>query len=264
MDKEQFLASGLLEQYVLGITTPNEARIVEEFVEEFPEIKAELRLLQNAMDQYAAQHAVPPPSGLKEKVMREIGDPPPPTQAPLSNGSSSRLMKFGFALSLVALLVTSFLTIYYRQAANNVRQHLTAARTELTELRTDCEERQKNSEAVFAQVSFMKDPNTAQVLLEGISTAAADAKAFVYWNEADKSGYLNLGNLPPPPAGKTYQIWADVEGVMIDAGVVNTKTAQNWQSIRFIEKAESLNITIEPEGGSDHPTVALLTASGEV
>jgi anti-sigma-K factor RskA len=263
MDKEQFLTSGLLEQYVLGITTPKEARIVEEFAEEFPEIKAELRLLQNAMDKYAAQHAVPPPPGLKNKVMREIGVPAVGSQ-PSFGGGSSRLVKLGFALSLAALLITSFLTIYYRQTANNVRQQLTAARTELTELRTDCEERQKASEAVVAQVAFIKDPNTTQVLLEGISTIAEDAKAFVYWNEADKSGYLNLGNLPPPPVGKTYQIWADVQGVMIDAGIVDTQTAQNWQSIRFIEKAESLNITIEPEGGSDHPTVALLTASGKV
>ena len=40
MNKEEFLTSGLIEQYVLGLTSPEEDRIVERFAEEYPEIEA--------------------------------------------------------------------------------------------------------------------------------------------------------------------------------------------------------------------------------
>jgi hypothetical protein len=38
MDKEKFLQSGLLEQYVLGLTDPEEEEVVNHYLERFPEL----------------------------------------------------------------------------------------------------------------------------------------------------------------------------------------------------------------------------------
>ena len=53
MDKERFLESGLLEQYVLGLTSEEETREVERYAQAFPEIRAEIDLLRKAVRQYA-------------------------------------------------------------------------------------------------------------------------------------------------------------------------------------------------------------------
>ena len=60
MNKERFLASGLIEQYVLGLTTPDEAQEVERYARAYPEVQAEIDALRGAIEQYAAQYAVPP------------------------------------------------------------------------------------------------------------------------------------------------------------------------------------------------------------
>ena len=90
-----------------------------------------------------------------------------------------------------------------------------------------------------------------------------DANVVVYYNAEEESALLNVLNLPAPPAGKTYQMWADVEGVMIDMGVFEVNDPSLREMV-FIKHAESLNITLEPLGGSDHPTVSLLQANGKV
>ena len=48
---------------------------------------------------------------------------------------------------------------------------------------------------------------------------------------------------------------------MINAGVLS-KDRSDLQIIEFIEDAESLNITLENAGGSDHPNVEMLQANG--
>ena len=54
-------------------------------------------------------------------------------------------------------------------------------------------------------------------------------------------------------------MWADVDGEMINMGIINTSKA--LLAMQYIPEAESFNITIEPKGGSPHPTVSELIAN---
>tara|TARA_R110000868_G_scaffold379114_6_gene644835 strand:- start:10 stop:186 length:177 start_codon:yes stop_codon:yes gene_type:complete len=51
-------------------------------------------------------------------------------------------------------------------------------------------------------------------------------------------------------------MWADVEGEMINMGVIGKQN--QLLAMDYIDNAESLNVTIEPAGGNDHPTVSNL------
>ena len=65
MDKEKFLSSGLLDQYVLGLTSAKEAEIVHRYAEAFPDIKATIISLQSALEQYARANSLGPSTKLK-------------------------------------------------------------------------------------------------------------------------------------------------------------------------------------------------------
>ena len=70
---------------------------------------------------------------------------------------------------------------------------------------------------------------------------------------------MNSRGLDPLDTEHTYQMWADVDGEMINMGLVPAE--QDYIPLRYIDKAESLNITIEPAGGSEHPTVEQLISN---
>jgi len=68
-----------------------------------------------------------------------------------------------------------------------------------------------------------------------------------------KTVVISTKQLPELDDQHDYQMWADVEGVMINMGIIERN--KEMLAMNYIENAESLNITIEPSGGSDHPNV---------
>ena len=64
MDRERITKSGLLEQYVLGLTNRQESQLVEEAIQQDPQIKEDYNRLRGEMEGYvAARSVVAPPDG---------------------------------------------------------------------------------------------------------------------------------------------------------------------------------------------------------
>ena len=102
------------------------------------------------------------------------------------------------------------------------------------------------------------NPDTEQYILKG-NASIPEAKIVSYVNHKMKSVVINTEGLPELDADHDYQMWADVEGEMINMGVISKN--KNLMAMTNIDHAESLNITIEPAGGNDHPTVARLVTN---
>jgi anti-sigma-K factor RskA len=98
---------------------------------------------------------------------------------------------------------------------------------------------------------------TIPLILHG-NDLAPNSRAVAYVNHENKMVVVNAQGLPELPNDKTYQMWSDVDGEMIDMGLLQTN--EELITLRYIDKAESLNITIEPAGGNEHPTVEKLIA----
>ncbi len=262
MDKERFLSSGLLEQYVLGLTSPEEDEEVKRYLDAFPELKAEIKAMHQALEKYALEQSVPPPPHLRSQILSDIERQSLSTDktkaAPSRKGVSPWLLTTAI---IAALFFAGLSTFLYRQQVQS-RHTFNQLRSEYATFKEECLEEQQNNQQLKALYAFLQDPSTQPVSLQG-TPVAPKAKAIVYWNANKHNAYFNQVNLPRPPEGHQYQIWADVEGEMISIGLLDWQPGQ-LQPIRFIEDAETLNITLEPNGGSKKPTVERLFVNGEV
>ncbi|MEN0005466.1 MAG: anti-sigma factor [Bacteroidota bacterium] len=267
MDKETFLKSGLIEQYVLGIASEEEAKLVEQFADQHPVIQQEIDSLREGLEQYAKQYAIDPPDGLKGRIMEEIDGLDQAASnmvaQQLSNSQTQRTRSNFWALiTSAAALIGLALAFSFYQQRNNAQDQLAAAQAELAMVQEQCSKDKAAFQQTQQTLAFLNSKQTLPVNLKG-STLAPEAVAVVYWNSQEKKALFNGLNLPELPADKTYQIWADVEGEMINMGVLD-RTNPNLQEVAFIDHAESLNITVEPKGGSEHPTVELLYLNGYI
>lgn len=241
MDKQTFLESGLLEQYALGIADPDEEEIVERYLNLYPELREEVEEMRNAIHQYALQQNIPvlpqktAPSGLSE-------DPQP--AALQAKGSPVQI-------NWLNILVIGSFALLCALCAWRM-QHLQHENHELKGQLASCESREHI-------IAFLKDPQTQPVVLANIQDKTQSA-ALIYWNKTSHKAMLNPFNLPPLPENQQYQIWADVEGKMLSIGLIDQDLAK-YQDLEFLDNAASLNITIEPKGGSEAPTVSRLVAS---
>ena len=68
----QFLESGILELYVMGIASPEEMKEVEQMTQLYPEIRQEIELIERGLEEYAFTQAVQPKTTLKPLIMASI------------------------------------------------------------------------------------------------------------------------------------------------------------------------------------------------
>lgn len=248
MDKEQLLSSGLLEQYVLGLTTEEENQLVEAIAAEHEDVRRELALLRQAMNHYAHQHS---------------GQAMPESAAQLQKSNTGLRKLSGRVLWPLATGFTLLWGAYGAMKTDIQHQELREWEGKYGVLQKECEAHQHSIQTQADLASFIQHRHTSKIILNGIAMCEGHY-AVAYWNPAAEKCYLDMGSLPPAPKGKSYQVWGDVDGKMVSAGIVKCPSRNPLQEIKFIRKASSLNITLEPESGSKEPTVDLLQANGLV
>ncbi len=258
MDKEKFLSTGLLELYVLGLASKEEQREVEKHLRAFPELREQVRMMQKQLKNYASQELSDSPTSIKsvEKDVAQSGNGRPMS---LSNSNYRRVFATIIGVSLAIILFLGYLKI--RKVEQQVRI-IDEERLQVAALYDSCEKERQTLLEIQRVYAIINHPKTKVLLLTG-SAIEPDAMATVYWSEHFGTALCNPSGLPKLSDDQQYQVWADVEGKMVNVGLLKPGVS-DLQSINFLPDAASLNITIERLGGNKYPTVSLLTASGKM
>ena len=74
----------------------------------------------------------------------------------------------------------------------------------------------------------------------------------LYWCQNNKEVRVSPGNLPKPPQGMQYQLWAMVDGKPVSAGLFNM---HELQQMNITPRADAFGVTLEKEGGADQPNM---------
>ena len=73
MNLQDYINSGILEQYCLGLLSKDEAKQVEGYSLQYPELSAELYSIDQALEKLAEAKAITPPPQLKDKILGRLG-----------------------------------------------------------------------------------------------------------------------------------------------------------------------------------------------
>ena len=76
MNTQEYIASGIIESYVLGVTTVGESTEVEQLALEYPEIQMEIESVNGTFENYVLQYEKEPPAFLKDKIMAKLFNEP--------------------------------------------------------------------------------------------------------------------------------------------------------------------------------------------
>ncbi len=257
MDKKSLLENGLLEQYLLGELNANQCDQIEYLLASDTELKAYFDALEHDFEKIGLDNAITPPPAVKSRLLDTIkASQTNTTKVVALNKKSNTKFYLGIAASVAALLMVGSFWMYSQ--LNDVKQQLQTVETNNTELNTTIETLNTELERTNSFYTGIVNPDTEQYILIG-NASLPEAKVVSYVNHKSKSVVINTERLPELDADHDYQMWADVEGEMINMGVISkTKTLM---TMAYIDHAESLNITIEPSGGNDHPTVERLVTN---
>lgn len=259
MKAEEYIATGILESYVLGELSPEERKEVERMAIQHPEIGVELSQLQQAMEGYVLSESVLPRSEVKTKLFASLEGKQ--AQQGKVVALHSRPWKLATGLAAGLALLASGLAIYLGMQWGEAKDRITQLENEQTVLAHNYQTSQKDLLNSQSQLSLLQDTSVQRVSLKA-QALDPSASALVYWNKATQEVYLDLKQLPQTAENQQYQLWALVDGKPVDAGVFDVRSG--LQKMKNMAQAQAFAITLEKKGGSPTPTLTAMYLLGNV
>ena len=242
----EFLDSDLLERYLLDQLSTAENAKVERYIAMYPEVRRDYEELQENLEAYARLYAVHPPQGLRERILRSVR---------AERTGRRRFLGYSVAASIAALFLAGASFFFWNQN-QNLQEENALVNTKIQVLEADMKEQ---LEDVRNQFIVLNNPQTRKFMVNG-NKKARELKAIAYVNPVKKLSYINVRNLPNLPEDKDYQMWAEVNGEMVNLGVIRQISDKDkLLALPYGEKGVSY-ITIEPKGGNTTPTVQNIVA----
>jgi len=254
MDQVQILNSGILEQYVLGELNMSERQRIESAISQFPELRSALEEIEISFEKLALENAITAPSSVKAHLLENIQQADAKT--PVVENSFIKNNYLNIAASAAAILCVACIYLYTQ--LNSSSSALEMADKQNEELKGDFEDLNEQLVETNKWFSTVNDPDTEKYVLKG-NALSPTAVVIGYVNNIKRTVWVNTEQLPQLDDEHDYQMWADVDGAMVDMGVIGK--SGNMIALDYKNNATSLNVTIEPAGGNDHPTVSQLVTT---
>ncbi|WP_299335870.1 anti-sigma factor [uncultured Psychroserpens sp.] len=251
MDKAYILDNGILELYVLGELSESDQQQVDTAISQYPELQSHLDAIEESFEKMAFENAIDIPVNIKSELLNTISNT---TTKTVSIAPQKSLRSYlNIAASITVLLLIG--SVYMYSQLNSTKKRLEVVEQENAKLNSNIENLNNYLSETNKWYVAINDPDVQKYVLTG-NAMMPEATVISYVNNIDKSVVINTKYLPKLDDDHDYQMWADVEGEMINMGVIDK--SKDMLAMNYIDNAESLNITIEPAGGNDHPTVSQL------
>ncbi|MGI8637170.1 MAG: anti-sigma factor [Segetibacter sp.] len=272
MDINAYIQSGIIESYVLGLSSTEETVEVETLRKRHSEIDKAIDEFSLAIEEVAMQNAITPPAEVKQKIMAALHQEKLPTHTvsfPNDHKKEGVVVPFTrtyqwkmiAAASIILFVASSFLNYYlYNQYSNN-KEAYQALLSQRETLQVNNQMYQTQLKEWQLAAVMMADTGMATVKMHSIK--GKDDAATVFWNKQSKDVYVMVNNLPEPRTGKQYQLWAMVDGKPVDAGLLDPSCVSVCK-MKNIPKAEAFAITLEKEGCNWAPNLKAIFVMGSI
>jgi anti-sigma-K factor RskA len=259
---QDYISSGILETYLLGLAAAEEARELEQLCLQYPEVKAALEEAERLMEDYTQLHAIAPPMEAKEQIwaaieQSAISAPTVETTVPVQKLRSTR---FPYLTAAAILLIVGGVP-YHLYKMNTYEKEISILEQEKREIIVQ----NKNFEARIKQaneeVDVLAAVQTKSIVLAGV--AGHEDKQANLFISGEGELYISANTLEKLPENQQYQLWGIVNGKPVSAGLIDTNQEGVLQEMTSIDRAELYAITIEKRGGSETPTLTQMVVAGK-
>ena len=219
----------LMAPYALDALAPDERALFEGHLDQCLTCQAELAGFQATAARLGEAVGIAPPAGLRDRLLTEIATTP--QERPVVTAITQRR---GLRRALPRLAVAAAFLV----GAVGIGGYV-------VERDRSGEEHDRN--AAITRVLSSEDAQTVA------KTFPTGGNVRMVMSPSKDTAVIFANQLPDPGDGKVYQVWL-IEGTgPIDQGTFRTS---GDMIMKGITDADSVAVTVEPEGGSKRPTTA--------
>jgi anti-sigma-K factor RskA len=243
MDIHEYILSGKIETYVMGLCSAEEEKEIEQLRTRYPELDKAIIACEMEMENNLVKQQTQPGDETDKKILDWLDTQKAPAQVVQMKSPAKNLLKYAAAVAIVLLLVSGGLNIYqYRQ-------------TKILQAKIDQPGAKSEPGLPERDYLIMKNPSITPVAMYGVGNHAI-CRCTMFWDKKTGKVYIMIHHLPESSSARDYQLWAMVNGKPVSVGIVQDNIRG-----RFIEMdnvppgATAFTVTLEKAGGSLTPSV---------
>ena len=256
MNIKEYISSGVVESYVLGLLSAQERFEFEQYCETYPELRAARESFELAIEKQAMENAMPPPAGIKERIFSAIQEKHK-TSKIISMESTTPRRSSGFnwlaAASVILFLVAGYFAYtYYNQ------------NKELKKTNEDITAKFNAVDSILNERRIPEGENVTVVNMVAMKPNAPSAN--IYWDTTSANVYMLVKNMPKLASDKQYQLWSliDSNGLKpTSLGLFDGGQEKVIIKMNNAQKADAFAITIEKRGNTGGPDLGQLQNMGK-
>ena len=170
--------------------------------------------------------------------------------------ASRKFFRYAIAAS-VAVMIFAGSSYFFWSQNKSLQEENTLVSNKIRYLEDNMKDQLEDMRNQFI---VLNNPDTRKYTLKG-QREGKELKAIAYINPVKKLSYINVSNVPNLPENKCFQMWAEVNGELVNLGVIKQFDDKGkLLALPYADNAVSY-ITVEPEGGNTAPTVENIVAN---
>lgn len=254
MDINNYIASGNIELYVLGMCSHEEKLEMEQLRKQNAAIDEAIKQYEINLEKSWMKLGEQPPAFADEKILQQLNVLTKPAVKLFNEDKKSqRLVRLHWiaAASVLLFILSAVFNFTLYKKIENQQAVLQAKPNELSSLPA----------SDFAVIS---NPTITPVAMYGVGSHAI-CRCTMFWDKKTGKLYLFIHHLIKSNATKDYQLWAMVNNKPVSVGIVNDDIRGRFIELQNVPAAAtSFIVTLEKAGGNKQPTISETYLSGSI
>ena len=256
MDINNYISSGIIEMYVMGICPAEEKAEMELLRNQYPQLNEAITKFEIEFEKNALQGASQTSSKLDNKILQSLNEIQTPVvniNAAKSSVSKISWLKPVAAAAILLLAVSSILN--YSLYKKNKAQELALNTNIKPPLPFSLPESDYN---------ILKNPSITPVAMYGVAPHNI-CRCTLFWDKKTGKLYMMIHHLVPSSETSKYQLWAMVNNKPVNVGMVHDEIRDRFIELKNVpEGATAFIVTLENAAGSITPTLDETYLSGRI
>jgi anti-sigma-K factor RskA len=266
---QEYISSGIVEAFVLGLASEEEVLEIVSLRKQNPELDSAILEFEHKLEIQGKENGIMPPTSVKDSLFALLEDEfvdIPEEEVPVRSLSDHKIetpntveksnpWRLVAAAAIIGFIATGSLSLILNSRYKSLSRDFAALQKENAQ-----EKLRFNS--LYADVFRMQDSKMKKISMPGIPGKEGNL-ATVYWDSETGDVFLFKNKLPDTEKGKQYQLWAIVDGVPVDAGMLDP-SCETFCQLKNIQNPQAFAITLEKEGGSPVPTMEMMFVMGGI
>lgn len=261
MIENEEISPGIIEQYVLGLCSPEDQLAIELMRQKNPDLDKSIHQFELQFEKAMISGGTLPSketdliilstlTSLNQSVLKQA-----PVITPVvafNKGNIRKKVKFvAVAASILFLIGLGYYFIGFFKYKSQ---------------QTDLIARKPNavSKLLNADLAVLNNPNITTIAMNGVGIHMI-CRCTMFWNKKTGKVYIMIHHLPLSDNTKDYQLWANVNGKPISVGIIDDSIRGQFIQLENMPLTSStFSVTLEKAGGSSTPTEAVTYLRGKI